>query len=284
MSTAAAPYGTAKRLLPSDDVRAYARWVRRQKGYGRWEPFVDAQPARDHLFHLMASNNVGWRRLADAAGVPQSTVTYLLYGSNGRRATRITPENARRLLALQADSTRGLTGPAVGTHRRIHVLMGEGWPQVHLGPHFGTHTHYVHAILKSPRVNTATAQSVTDAYNRLQGVDPLTCGVTAHGMGIAKRIATSNQWPDRLFWEDMGRIDDPTFDPAEVERELKRDELAALRREEITHLASYGCTPEVIHQRLTAGGHEIALSTIQAVVAEHRTGKKRDRKKTAVAA
>lgn len=208
---------TPKRLLPSDDVNAYQRWVTRQKAYGRWQPFVDAQPARAHFLHVMASTGAGWRQLADRAGVPRSTVTSLLYGSNGQRSKRITPENARRLLNLRADQPDAINQPSAGTQRRIQVLMGEGWPQVHLGPQFGTNPQYVSSLLRAQRVTATTAESVADAYERLRNVDPLTCGATAHGVGLAKRMATLKQWPDRTFWDDcQDRIDDPDFDPATV--------------------------------------------------------------------
>lgn len=208
---------TPQRLYPSDDPAAYARWVRRQRAYGRWQPFVDAAPVRSHLLHLMATTDAGWRRLATAAGVPHGTINHLLYGSHGQRAKRITPDNARRIFALQPDSTGGFTLPSAGAQRRIHVLIGEGWPQIHIGPQINTHPQYVNELLKTPRVTTTTATAVADAYTRLRGVDPLTCGVTPHGVGIALRLAARNQWPDRLFWDDcQDRIDDPDFDPATV--------------------------------------------------------------------
>lgn len=207
---------TTTRPLPSIDKLAYERWVRRQKGYGRWQPLVDAQPARDHVQHVMATTDIGWRRYADISGVPRATLTYLLYGNNGRRAKRITPANEAKLLAVQADSTHAITTPAIGAHRRIHTLMGEGWPQIHLGPRFGTHPQYVHQILHNDRITIATAEAVASAYESLRGVDPLTAGATAHGVHLAKRAAALNNWPDRTFWDDVDRIDDPTFDPASL--------------------------------------------------------------------
>lgn len=207
---------TATRLVPSDDPNAYARWVRRQRAYGRWQPFVDAQPARDHVTHIMAATGIGWRRVADLAGVPRSTVGHLLYGSKGHLPARIHPDNARRLLALHAGSARAITVPATGTHRRIHVLIGEGWPRTHLGPQFGTHPQYVHQILSSARVTAGTARAVADAYMRLRSTDPATAGATAHGIKLARNTARRHGWPDRSFWDDVDRIDDPDFDSGAV--------------------------------------------------------------------
>jgi hypothetical protein len=270
---------TANRPCPSVDIRAYDRWVRRQKGYGRWQPFVDAQPARDHVQQVMATTGIGWRRYADQAGVPRATLTYLLYGNNGRRAKRITPTTETKLLALHADSAHTVTVPAIGAHRRIHVLMGEGWPQIHLGPHFGTHPQYVSQILQNDRITIATAEAVASAYEALHGVDPLTAGATAHGVTLAKRAAARNNWPDRTFWDDMGGIDDPDFDPDAAET-MTEHESKKVRRQEIIHLARYGCSPEEINTRL---GGELTLRYVRDVVTEVRTGHKRDRRKQVVA-
>lgn len=207
---------TPKSLLPSDDRLAYRRWVYRQKAYDRWQPFVDADTVRAHLLHVMATSDTGWHRLADEAGVPRGTVGYLLYGRNGRRPDRVTAETGRRILALKAERRPGTTMPAIGTQRRIQVLAGEGWPQVRLGPQFGIHSNYVNALLKAERVLATTAAAVADAYQRLNGVDPLTCGVPAAGIRAAKRVASAEGWPDRLFWDDVDRIDDPDFDPKTV--------------------------------------------------------------------
>lgn len=268
---------TAMRVTPTSDPRAYQRWVRRQKGYGRWQPLVDAEPARKHVKQVLNEARLGYRRYAELAGVPRTTLTALLYGVKGREIKRITPDNERKLLAVQADAARGLTVPAVGSQRRIHVLIGEGWPQIHLGPHIGTHTHYVWQILHQQRVTLATAEAVTEAYQQLAGVDPLRAGVTSHGYALAKRLADRNNWPDRTYWDDMGRIDDLNFNP---DKPPSRDELAEIRREEVIHFARFGYEPREIHERL---GGELGLSTIQSIVREHRTGQRRDRRKPVAA-
>lgn len=212
------------RLIPADDPNAYARWVRRQRAYGRWEPFVDAQPARDHAWHVMATADIGWRRLADLSGVARSTVTNLLYGNSGHLPARIHPENARKLLALQADSARGITMPATGSQRRIQALATEGWPQIRLAPVIGTHRAYVCQILIQQRITAPTAERVASAYERLRGANPLDHGVTPHGVGLAKGIARRNGWLDRAYWDDVDRIDDAEFDPHA--RQLRIEQIA----------------------------------------------------------
>jgi hypothetical protein len=214
---------TAVRLVPSDDPNAYKRWVRRQRAYGRWEPFVDAEPVRAHVRTVMAATGIGWRVYADRAGVPRATVTYLLYGHNGQAAKGVTPENARKLLAVQADA-RGVVIPAAGTARRLQVLVGEGWPQIHLGPPIGTHPQYVSQIIQLKRVAISTADAVARVYVELSGVDPLAAGVGAQSVLRARNLAARNNWHDRAYWADVDRIDDPEFDPDA--RQLRIEQIA----------------------------------------------------------
>ena len=41
----------------------------RRISYGTWQPWVDAQPVRDHL-HRLREAGIGWERAADLAGIP----------------------------------------------------------------------------------------------------------------------------------------------------------------------------------------------------------------------
>ncbi|MFJ2630906.1 hypothetical protein ACIO6U_02940 [Streptomyces sp. NPDC087422] len=234
---------TATRPLPSIDAPAYQRWVRRQKGYGRWQPFTDAEPVRNHVRTVMATTGIGWRRYADLAGVPRTTVTYLLYGRQGQLAARVSPDNARKLLTVNASRASGVTIPATGTHRRIQALTVEGWPQVHLAPFIRTHRAYVSCILTLDRVTAATAGRVADAYEHLRGKNPLDHGVTAHGVLLATRMAAHNQWLDRGYWDDVDRIDDPDFDPGA--KQLRIDQVG----EDATWLKQAGlCIDQIAHR------------------------------------
>jgi hypothetical protein len=226
---------TPRRLVPSDDPNAYARWRTRQIAYGRWQPLVDAEPARTHVKKVMAATGIGWRRYADIVGIPRTTMTYLLYGSHGHKARRITPGNERKLLSLQADSALGVTIPAIGTHRRIQALAVEGWPQIHLAPVIGTHRAYVSQMLQNDRITATLAEAVNDAYERLRGVDPVSAGVSPHGVRLAQRMAAKNKWLDRTYWDDVERIDDPHFDPitfAEPPRYMRLGEDALWLKEQ----------------------------------------------------
>ncbi|WNI19137.1 hypothetical protein [Actinacidiphila sp. ITFR-21] len=240
---------TAVRTPPSQSVdpAAYQRWVRRQKAYGRWEPLADAEPVRAHVRGVMRAADIGARRYADLAGISRGTLNSLLYGlGSGQAVARVTSSTARKLLAVRADAAHGLTLPAVGTIRRIHVLIGEGWPQIHLGPRFDTHPQYVSQILQRDRVTTATAEAVARAYAALEGIDPIADGIPPHGVALAKNAAIRNGWRDRAYWDDVGRIDDPTYDPASTDGSPRYMSLG----EDAIWLSEQGLTRRQVADRL----------------------------------
>ena len=75
----------------------------RMKLYGRWQPYVDAGPTREHL-RALAAAGIGWRRAAQLAGVAPGAVSKLLYGGPGDRppSRGIRAETERKLLAVRA--------------------------------------------------------------------------------------------------------------------------------------------------------------------------------------
>lgn len=111
--------------------RTYANRVNRLRAYGQWQPYVDAQPVRDHLA-MLASHGIGWMRAARLAGVPTGSVTKLLYGTTQPPrppSRRVRPETANRLLALRPTldllADNALTD-ATATRRRVQALMALG--------------------------------------------------------------------------------------------------------------------------------------------------------------
>lgn len=120
------------RCLPcSRAAVAYDRRRSRQQAYGRWQPFVEAEPVRHHVRQLMAVG-VGWKRIARHAQVPSGVMTKLLYGDTTRKmqpSRRIRPETAQRILAVQPDAiAAGARIPAGQTWRHIQGLVALGYP------------------------------------------------------------------------------------------------------------------------------------------------------------
>src|SRR5687767_13954602 len=126
------PHGYARYRL--DKCRCYTcGWAAsqynrnrdQQIAAGTWEPFVDAQPVRDHLAALSRSG-IGYKQAAKLAGVSHTTVNVMLRGRGTRPPSlQVRRENAERILAFQpqpgalADKAV-VTGP--GTARRAQAL------------------------------------------------------------------------------------------------------------------------------------------------------------------
>jgi hypothetical protein len=164
---------------------------------------------------------------------------------------------------------------AVGTRRRLQALYAIGHSYRTLTAATGISDGTIRNIVASRarEVTATTYKSVRDAYLALR-YQPGTSTRTVHS-------ARENGWHTPDQWDDLGRIDDPSCQLETGEKPLTRNELAALRREEILHLTRFGATPEQIQTRLA--NDDLSLSHIRAVVAELRTGRKKDRRKQAVA-
>lgn len=262
--------------------RTYQRSRHRKQGYGTWQPLIDAEPVRQHLLNLNAAG-MSYKVIAAQLGRSTACVTRFIYDLSPTqpRKKRTRPELAAEILAVTAsDLTPGMID-ATGARRRIQALAANGWPLISLGPHIGVSPATVGRIARQRYVFRPTARAVAECYEQLRGQRPEDHGITAGSVLKTRNRAVREGWRDPVWWDDMGHIDDPDFDPAAAEKPLGRDELAALRRAEIAHLAAFGCSPEHIHKRL---GEEVALSTVRAIVAELRTGQKRYRKQQREAA
>ena len=78
--------------------REYTRWRAGQIAYGRWEPWADAGPVRDHVRRLR-QGGASYSAIASAAGVSAMTVHHLVngVGSAGGRSFRIVSGLLRRV-------------------------------------------------------------------------------------------------------------------------------------------------------------------------------------------
>lgn len=232
-------------------------------------PKVPAGPITAHINNLI-SNNMSARQIADVARVNRNTI---VEHSRGHFSTIRRTVAARILAVRPTHLAEAGWVDATGTRRRLQALyaIGHGCYRIaDASPEINDRT--IDYILRGKRtqVTVATRDAVTAVYAQL---------ATQPGGGTrARNRATAEGWPDPTFWEDYGHIDDRTFDPASVERELKRDELAAIRRDEIALLHSACLTDEEIATRVG-----VAPSTVHGVRAELRTGARRDRRKQVAA-
>ncbi len=284
----ARPHGYARYRL--DGCRCYLCGYARAQyddnrnraiAYGTWQPWVDAEPVRRHI-RTLQDCGLGTRRIAEAASVDRKRLQAVLTGRPDRGTPpqeKLRPEPAAAILAVQP--TLDLLGSATpisatGTHRRLQALVAGGWPQHHLAAALGMTDGNFSSLLARNQVIVRTARAVQDLYDQRWRLDPRQHGVGNQAYARAKSHADRSGWAPVGAWDD-DTIDDPAARPdTGTERTLNRDELAAVRREEVEHLDTAGIPEHEIARRLGMG-----LSTVRQIITELRTGQRRDRSKAA---
>ncbi|MGH3585713.1 MAG: hypothetical protein ACRDQ0_05275 [Pseudonocardia sp.] len=228
---------------------------------------VDIQPYLAIVNHYI---DHGWSyaQIGKLAGCCE-TVAFNLHKGITKQLSRKAATQLDTLPATPPSTpARGNVDPT-GTIRRGQALYRIGHTVRAMAPEIGIDEASLSRILTRPVsfVYGSTATAMTVLYSRWQGTP---------GNSTANRNrAETRGWPDPTWWEDMGHIDDPNFNPHAAE-DLGSRELAALRRAEVEHLASYGCTAVEINNRV-----DLKLSTIRQILQELRTGHRRDRRTAA---
>ena len=199
---------------------ATRRWARRRNrliAYGQWQPFVDAEPARQHVLDIRTNTGMSLANLAAATNVGIGTLEHLIYGCSGYPpAAQVRPESASALLAYWPtldDYIDGAVIDATGTRRRMQALSAIGWaaPAVHQRISF-VNVRTI-ANLKGRKLVTARlARAVRDFYQAVCGSPAEAHGVAAVTAKQARALAQRNQWAAPSAWDD-DTIDDPQAIP-----------------------------------------------------------------------
>ena len=189
----------------------------RQQAYGRWQPYVDAQPTREHVEKLRAAG-MGLNQIGKASGVAHGVLSKLIYGERGMAPSkRIRWETAIRLQAVHADlgamAARNFVD-GTGTRRRVQALVALGWSQSQLAERLGkTATNFSRTCTADTPVRVETARAVAALYDRLWDTRP---PETGHREKIAasraRRYAAQRGWVPPLAWDGTD-IDDPAAHP-----------------------------------------------------------------------
>lgn len=219
MLTAIRPHGYARYKL--DGCRcdvckaarsAYARKVTMGTTAGTWQPWTAAAPARAHVLELGAAG-IGYKRVAQLAHLPHSTVSKLLRGGPGDRppTQKLRPATAAALLAVKADPSAiapGTNIDATGTRRRIQALQCLGWTLTAQAEQIGWTTANFAALLNRHQISSSTATLVRDLYDRWSMATPPAGGARTRSV----RHAHARGWFPPLAWDDDA-LDDPAATP-----------------------------------------------------------------------
>ena len=138
---------------------------------GRWDPYADAQPVREHLGHLR-QQGLGIERIAQLSNVPKGTVRRLFSYSLDPEAPphRTRAVTARRLLALPLATENGSPRRLVdadATRARIDALTAAGHSLTALARVIGKPPTSLRRSLSRKSVTAQTATSVESLYENL---------------------------------------------------------------------------------------------------------------------
>lgn len=172
--------------------------------YGQWQPYVDAQPVRDHV-NALSNAGLGFKRVARLAGVPTGSMSKLLYGNPQRGmgpSKGMRPKNAAAILAVRADLDTladGARTDAAGTRRRMQALACLGWSLSEQSRRVGWTTQNYCALQTRDQVNVGTARAVRDLYEQLS-MTP--APEDKNGVVRARNDAARKGYLPPLAWDD----------------------------------------------------------------------------------
>lgn len=220
-----------KRYCKASDLRRHRQGPR----------YIDATEAAAHLRRLI---DQGWTQtgIATRLGIKVATIGALATG----RYKTCTPANARTILAFDPefdDDCPGYWTSIIGPGRRIRALAVIGHPMYRVSEETGISYAAIRRIgrLEGHVTSKDFARRIADVYDRWRH-EPGPSAVT-------RGTARSAGWHEPDAWQD---IDDPLCKAIE-----NRDELAALRRADIAHLAAFRIPEHEIAARLGMSAHYV---------------------------
>ena len=203
---------------------AYQRHRNRMIAYGKWEPYVNAEPVRQHVAWLV-SQGVPLRRLEPV----YPSVRVLMYGrpSQGKLPlAKLRAGAAARVLAIRP--TLAWLGPnarvpADAYRRRLEALHALGWPRERVASEMGAAPSALLVALKAEVVTAGMARRVVAVYDRLSMVRP-----EGRYPDATRKWAASKGYLPPLAWDD----DLLDLTDAELDAELDR-RVAAMDDDEL---------------------------------------------------
>lgn len=176
--------------------------------YGTWQPFVDAEPVREHI-RALQSCALGLRTIAAAAGVDRQRLQTILNG----RSERGTPPQAKVRPALAAailavEPTPDLLPDktiidGAGVRRRLQALVTIGWSQAKLAERIGWTPGNFTTLVGEGRVTAASAHLVRGLYDELWNQSPPEDDHRSRiAASRARGYASARGWLPPMAWDD----------------------------------------------------------------------------------
>ncbi len=186
----------------------------RERTFGRWNPFVDATPVRQHI-HTLRREGIGIQQLAKLTGLSARHLRDLAEDSHPDRPViqKVRPETAEHIMAVEptdANRAPGTQVDATGTRRRLHALVAVGWSQSRLAAELRRGVTNLNRSMTGESVTLRTAQRVSDLYDRLwDQAPPQATAAQRNAVQAARSHARQRNWPPPLAWDDIDTDTDP---------------------------------------------------------------------------
>lgn len=262
---------------------AASRTATRERIYGRWQPYVDASPAREHIAALRRAG-IGVERIARLTGLSVSHIRQLSkQGRDGHPTTqRVRPRTATLVLGIDIGDINLAPRSridATGTRRRLQALIAIGWPAELLADQLGRRLSSLRRSMTTQSVTAQTGHDVARLYQRLWNTSPpQTTGEQRAAAEAAKAQAAAQGWLSPLAWDDIDTDTRASALTAELSPRNDIDEIAverALAGDHITYDDLTALEQQEVIRRLTARGASIRdiaaqLGTTKRTVSRRR--------------
>lgn len=241
------------RCLPCAKANSEAElWRQRQKAYGRYDGYVDADPVREHLAACMAYG-IGLKTVSKLSGVSTGVLSKIVYGtyaplqgkSRGRygagqlvrqRSAGVTRRTAERITSvaivpanLPARASDHERTPRA--RRQLRALVALGYSMSSLGRRLEISAANINVVIAGDRpMARATVDKIEALYAELSMTPaPATHQRQRISVNRAKRYARERGWLPPLDLEAL--FDDAADELAGTVAELEElDEVAIERR------------------------------------------------------
>lgn len=189
---------------------------RRLQALGQWQPYVEAEPVRQHLRKVNATG-MPYAAIAERLGLPQSnSLQHVLWGRGtpepGQKINRETAELVLSFWPSLEDFPDAALIDATGTRRRVEALSVRGWARHLIASRLGVDVKYFRKAVGRQRVTARIARGVAEAYDAWWDQDPLEHGVPWASVSRVQADAVRGGFHGPLVWDD-DTIDDPTAVP-----------------------------------------------------------------------
>jgi hypothetical protein len=262
---------------------AASRTASRERIYGRWHPYVDAGPIREHIAALRTAG-IGVERIAHLAGLSVSHIRQLTeYGRDGLPTTqRVRPNTASRVLDIDIGDVSRAPHSRVdgtGTRRRLQALIAIGWPAELLADQLGRRPNSLSRSMTGGSVTARTAHDVAGLYQRLWDISPpRTTGEQRAAADAAQAQAAAQGWLSPLAWDDIDTEPAPTAPISGLSQRNDIDEIAverALAGDRVFYDDLTSTEQEEVIRRLTARGRSIRDIATQLATTKRTVSRRR---------